>query len=166
MDSLKIRQRLKEAGVPQEQATAHAEICAEMYGNLVTKADLAATLEVLEGRPGQNMTGLAGMEAPEFLSNETVRLATETLLIRIGGALGKLSLIYGEEALSEYVPRLRETIRLLDILVDEYRAVADEETWGHVSTHLPDLLETVRALIEKEAAKADREIHEPAVNCA
>ena len=62
MDSLKIRQRLKEAGVPQEQATAHAEICAEMYGNLVTKADLAATLEVLEGRHDQNMTGLADMK--------------------------------------------------------------------------------------------------------
>ena len=51
-----------EAGVPQEEATAHAEICAEIYGNLVTKADLAATLEVLEGRPGQNMTGLADMK--------------------------------------------------------------------------------------------------------
>ena len=123
-------------------------------------------LTVIEHSASDVAKLVEGMEASEFLSNEITRLAVEALLIRIGGALGKLSLIYGEEALSEHVPRLRETIRFRDILVDEYRAVADEETWGHVSTHLPSLLEAVQALIEKEMVKADRGIHEPTTNYA
>ena len=40
LDRMKIQQTLNEAGVPEEQATAHAEVFGEMQEELATKADL------------------------------------------------------------------------------------------------------------------------------
>ncbi|EJW12209.1 hypothetical protein A33M_2332 [Rhodovulum sp. PH10] len=50
-DTLGFSKRLREAGIPGEQAEAHAEAARDfIMVELVTKTDLAAALSALEGR--------------------------------------------------------------------------------------------------------------------
>ena len=48
MDSLTIKQKLETAGVPQEHATAHAEVHSDIMANLVTKSDLEMSQHALK----------------------------------------------------------------------------------------------------------------------
>jgi hypothetical protein len=61
-DTLKFANRLKQAGVPDQQAEAEAEVLAEALQvnlkDLVTKEDLHAALNDLESRLGGRITDL------------------------------------------------------------------------------------------------------------
>ena len=45
MDTLGYAKRLRDAGVPQQQAEAHAEAARDYMGELVTKTDLQTTVQ-------------------------------------------------------------------------------------------------------------------------
>jgi hypothetical protein len=61
-DTLKFANRLKQAGVPDKQAEAEAEVLAEALQvnlkDLVTKEDLHTALDALEGRLGARIADL------------------------------------------------------------------------------------------------------------
>jgi len=83
-DSLRFARRLKEAGVPEQQAEAQAELMAESFGfyidNLVTKDHLDARITELEAR---------------FESRLEARFARQDLYIeqRLSGLDGKLNVM-------------------------------------------------------------------------
>ena len=87
-DTLGYAKRLQEAGVPNPQAEGHAEAAREFIMiELVTKQDLQASINSLEGRLGGRIDALqAAMET------QTIRLT-----VRLGGivaaGIGILALI-------------------------------------------------------------------------
>ncbi|EJW12211.1 hypothetical protein A33M_2334 [Rhodovulum sp. PH10] len=91
-DTLGYSKRLREAGMPGEQAEAHAEAARDfIMVELVTKTDLAAALSALEGRlEAKIREGDAALEAKiERLSLQlTVRLGA----LMVAG-IGALALI-------------------------------------------------------------------------
>lgn len=78
-DTLRTAETLREAGVPDRQATAHAraleEGCSEAMSGLVTRADLRADLASLERRLVLWAVGVA----------LTVGAAAVSLLVRLLG---------------------------------------------------------------------------------
>jgi hypothetical protein len=82
MDTLGYAKRLRDAGVPQQQAEAHAEAARDfVMGELVTKTDLQATVnnavQVLETKIGMVETRLEAK-----IDAQTLRLT-----VRLGGIM-------------------------------------------------------------------------------
>ena len=77
-DTLGYAKRLRDAGVPQPQAEAHAEAAREfIMAELVTKTDLQAALMALEGRLEGKIERLEGK-----IENLSLRLT-----VRLGAML-------------------------------------------------------------------------------
>jgi hypothetical protein len=74
MDTLGYAKRLREAGIPQPQAEAHAEAARDfVMGELVTKTDLQSAVQALQSR-------IDALDAK--IDTQTLRLT-----VRLGGLL-------------------------------------------------------------------------------
>jgi hypothetical protein len=94
-DTLGFSKRLREGGVPQEQAEAHAEAARDfVMAELVTKTDLQAALSSLETRLEAKIGGLeakiGGLEAK--IENQSLRL-TIRLGIMLAAGIAALAAI-------------------------------------------------------------------------
>jgi hypothetical protein len=94
-DTLGFSKRLREGGVPQEQAEAHAEAARDfVMAELVTKTDLQAALLSLETRLEAKIGGLeakiGGLEAK--IENQSLRL-TIRLGIMLAAGIAALAAI-------------------------------------------------------------------------
>jgi hypothetical protein len=96
MDTLGYAKRLREAGVPQQQAEAHAEAARDfVMGELVTKTDLQNTSHLLEEKIAAAKTDLEGkmsamkvdLQGAIQLLDAKIEAQTLRLTVRLGGLL-------------------------------------------------------------------------------
>ncbi len=100
MDTLGYAKRLRDAGVPQQQAEAHAEAARDfVMGELVTKTDLQATVQnavqFLEGKIAASQAALQAakqlleskIEAIETRLEGKIDAQTLRLTVRLGGIM-------------------------------------------------------------------------------
>jgi len=83
-DSLGYAKRLRERGVPQDQAEAHAEAARDfIMAELVTKADLLATEQRLQATDQKLQAGID-------LVRQELQTAVETLSLRLTVRMGAM----------------------------------------------------------------------------
>ena len=101
MDTLGYAKRLRDAGVPQQQAEAHAEAARDfVMGELVTKTDLQTTVQrnavqLLEGKIAASQADLQAakqfleskIEAVETRLEAKIDAQTLRLTVRLGGIM-------------------------------------------------------------------------------
>jgi hypothetical protein len=103
MDTLGYAKRLRDAGVPQQQAEAHAEAARDfVMGELVTKTDLQGTAHLLEEKIGAVKGDLqaavqliegrieavkADLQAAKQLLEAKIDAQTLRLTVRLGGIM-------------------------------------------------------------------------------
>lgn len=87
----------------------------------------------------------AGKSYEDYLSDRTLRWATERQLGIVGGALNQLSRIAPDVA--ERIPRLAQVVSLRNVIVHGYGRLDHSEIWRIIGDDLPRLLEIVELRI-------------------
>jgi uncharacterized protein with HEPN domain len=84
----------------------------------------------------------------EYVANSLLQSAVERQFEIIGEALSRLS--RHAPNIFEAIPDGRRIIGFRNVLAHGYDIVDDEIVWEAIRVHLPQLLGTVRALLERE----------------
>src|SRR5215207_6957685 len=95
MDTLGYAKRLRDAGIPQQQAEAHAEAARDfVMGELVTKTDLQSAVQLLDAKIGGVEARLeAKLQSVEARLEAKIDTQTLRLTVRLGGLLAGAILI-------------------------------------------------------------------------
>jgi len=99
-DTLKFSNRLKQAGVPDKQAEAEAEVLAEALQvnlrDLVTRADLSARIDALEAKISARIDALEAKVSSDIRDLESrSRARVDTLEVKVSGELTLIKWMLG-----------------------------------------------------------------------
>ena len=85
MDTLGYAQRLRDAGIPQQQAEAHAAAARDyVMAELVTKTDLHGAVQILDAKID---VAVAKLQAADERLEAKIDAQTLRLTVRLGGLL-------------------------------------------------------------------------------
>lgn len=86
-----------------------------------------------------------GMDSDAYASDTLTQAAVERKFEIIGEALNRLRKARPE--LADRIPRLRRIIDFRNLLIHGYANVMPERVWDYAENHLPQLRQTVEALL-------------------
>ena len=91
-------------------------------------------------------TFVQGHDGQGYATDELLHSAVERKFEIIGEALGQLSKVDG--ALAARVPRLAQIVAFRNVLIHGYAAVTHDTVWTVVQDALPELVATLRRMLE------------------
>lgn len=88
-----------------------------------------------------------GCDAARYAADELLHSAVERKFEIIGEALGQLAKV--DENLAAQVPRLAQIVAFRNVLIHGYAVVNHETVWNVVQDALPELVATLRRLLDE-----------------
>jgi len=87
-----------------------------------------------------------GRDAAQYAADELLHSAVERKFEIIGEALGQLAKL--DAGLAAQVPRLAQIVSFRNVLIHGYAVVNHETVWNVVQDALPELVDTLKRLLE------------------
>jgi uncharacterized protein with HEPN domain len=111
------------------------------------RPESAAYLWDVENAASHIASFVAGLTAETYMTDDLHRSAVERQLLIVGEALNNLRRVDPETA--GKIPDLVRIIGLRNVLAHGYAVVDDLVVWQAASTRVPELLTTVRRLVDE-----------------